>query len=178
MRLKIKDWDADPACGQRCQRLQPLVFRSAVIHTFRSNHDATVVRFGYQARRNNQESHGSGARLDVTISQCFLSNTSHHERISRVQGIRNSRSDRRTIFTPRGDSRRGMLGIYARFRLRRQRPRGRWHPIRRYANSMARVTGSRATRISIGSTYLSRKRAFVLSCPRAKPVSYPISSRF
>lgn len=34
----------------------PDAARSAVIHTFRGNHDATLVRFRYQARRNGQES--------------------------------------------------------------------------------------------------------------------------
>lgn len=94
----LKNWDR---IGTQIQpaMLQPPAFRSAVIHTFCGNHDATVVRFGYQARRNSQESRGPGARSGMTISHYFLSN---YERVSGVRGIRDSRSDRRTIFTPRG----------------------------------------------------------------------------
>lgn len=102
VRLKIEIESRRRRCTRLAmpeRMLQPPAFRSIVIHTFRGNHDATVIRFDYPVRRNSQESRGLGARSGVTISQCFLSN---YERNSRVQGIRDSRSDKRTIFTPRG----------------------------------------------------------------------------
>lgn len=64
----------------------------AVIHTFRGNHDATVVRFGYQARRNSQESCGFGARLPQRLCHNPWANTRD---VSGVRSIRNSRTDRR-----------------------------------------------------------------------------------
>lgn len=92
---------ADPV-SRALRGLQPFPERgprAAVIHTFRGNHDATVVRFGYQVRRNGQESRcrrRDFARRFLGNARRFLGNTRD---VSGVRGIRDSRSARRPIFS-------------------------------------------------------------------------------
>lgn len=149
--------------------------RAAVIHTFRGNHDAAVVRFGYQVRRNGQESPFFGRAISLDVSWATRDVSSATRDVSwvtretswgcAVLGI-HDRPGGRFSTPPGGDSQRGMFGGYAGLRLRRQElHRGRWHPIGRRANSMACVTGSRPNPyIDRFDTFLCRKRALV-SCP-------------
>lgn len=136
------------------------------------NHDATVVRFDYQARRNNQESR-LVARSDMTISRCFLS-LARESRGCEVLGIHDRAGGR---FSPHGgDSRRGMLGI-CEVSFNAGRNRGRWHPIGQCANSMARCRLS--THPYIDRFDIPRpEKSLCVSCSRTKPVSYPISVDF
>lgn len=151
----------------RARDCNPSCPRAAVIHTFRGNHDAAVVRFGYQVRRNGQEPRSRPrdfARRFLGNARRFLG-TRETSRGCAVLGIHDRPRGRFSTLSG-GDSQKGMFGGYAGLRLRRQElHRGRWHPIGRRANSMACITGSRPNPyIDRLDTFLCRKKALV-SCP-------------